>query len=340
MIRGMKLAVAMAVVLMAAGEARAQYGYARGYGGYGWGGWGSTPGSSMARGLGMLGMGRGMYNVGTAQANSIDATTVMRMNQFMYKSQQNQLKKYVARKHKLSADNKKAYAELHDRLLNHPTRGTSRTGMPSIPCSMSCSIRRAPTRSLQQIKTPLKAEIIKDIPFEVATEGMTVCLDRMTADDQWPLAVRGDAFRAEREAVRKAVSAALQEDENGNLDPDTIKAVQTAVDQLRLKFEKDVPQDSPDYVTAHWAIKAMNGLSKMLYSPTIEKVLAELEDYEGTTLGDLLSFMQSFNLRFAPANSYRQKQIYRKLYPMLAEQAASSAGSCGRRCELGRNGRG
>ena len=45
------------------------------YGGYGWGGWGSTPGSSMARGLGMMSMGRGMFNVDTAQARSINTNT-------------------------------------------------------------------------------------------------------------------------------------------------------------------------------------------------------------------------------------------------------------------------
>ena len=180
--------------------------------------------------------------------------------------------------------------------------------------------------SLQQIKTPLRSDVIRDIPFEVASEGLTVCLDRMTMDDQWPLAVRGDAFRPEREAVRTAISAVLEEDKNGNLDPDTIQSVQTAIDQLRTKFEKDVPQDNPDYVTAHWSLKAMNGLTKMLYSPQMEKVLAELEDYQGTTLGDLLGFMQAFNLRFGSANSYRQKQIYLKLYPMLAEQANSSVG--------------
>ena len=52
-----------------------------------------------------------------------------------------------------------------------------------------------------------------------------------------------------------------------------------------------------------------------------------MEDYQGTTLGDLLSFMQAFNLRFAPANSFRQRQIYLKLYPMLAEQAYGPSGS-------------
>ena len=71
----------------------------------------------------------------------------------------------------------------------------------------------------------------------------------------------------------------------------------------------------------------MNGLTKMLYSPNMEKIIAELEDYPGTTLGDLLAFMQAFNLRFAPANSFRQRQIYLKLYPMLADMA--NGGSLG-----------
>jgi hypothetical protein len=59
----------------------------------------------------------------------------------------------------------------------------------------------------------------------------------------------------------------------------------------------------------------------------MDKVLSELEDYQGTTLGDLLNFMQAFNLRFGAANSYKQKLIYQKLYLMLAEQANSLPGS-------------
>jgi hypothetical protein len=327
MIRAMKMAVVMTVVAMSAGEARAQYGYGYpgGYGSCGWGGWGSTPQGSMARGMGMFSMGRGMYNLGTSQARSINASTVTRMNQFMYLSQQNQLKKYVARQKKLAADNTKARGEIYDRLRNHPTQRDITDG-DALNTLLDILLNPASAdSSLQLIKTPLRSDVIRDIPFEYATEGLTVCLDRMTMDDQWPLAVRGAAFRPEREAVRSAISAVLEQDKEGDLDPDTIQTVQTAIDQLRAKFEKDVPQDNPDYVTAHWALKAMNGLTKMLYSPQMEKVLAELEDYQGTTLGDLLGFMQAFNLRFGSANSYRQKQIYVKLYPMLAEQAPPSS---------------
>lgn len=167
---------------------------------------------------------------------------------------------------------------------------------------------------------------------------MTVCLDAMTLDGQWPLALSEATFRPEREAVRKAISKALKEDEEGTLEPETIEGVQKAIDHLRLKFEKLVPQDRPEYIPARNSLKAMAGITKMLYSPKIEKVLAELEDYQGTTLGDLLGFMQAFNLRFSPANSYRQRMIYLKLYPMLSEQANGSLGALANREAQGAGG--
>ena len=86
MLRPIRFSLMLAALLTAASEARAQYGYARGYGGYGWGGWGgaSTPGSCAARGMGMLGMGAGMFNVDTAQARSINVNTAMRWDQGMF----------------------------------------------------------------------------------------------------------------------------------------------------------------------------------------------------------------------------------------------------------------
>jgi len=327
MIRTIRLTIVVVAVLSAAGEARAQYGYGYpyGYGGYGWGGWGSTPGSSMVRGLGMFSMGRGLYNLNTAQARSINTNTAMRWNNWLFQATQANAERHAARVKAKEERTIKLQAEIQDRLRNHPEQRDITDGDAlNVLLDVLLNPATADT-SLQQIKTPLRHDVIHDIPFEYASEGMTVCLDRMTMDGQWPLALRVEAFGPERERLRKAVAAALEEDKEGNLEPETIQAVQAAIDQLRLKFEKIVPQDSPDYIPAQDTIKAMNGLTKMLYSPMMEKILAELEDYQGTTLGDLLGFMQAFNLRFAPANSYRQRQIYLRLYPMLAEQANSGS---------------
>ena len=128
-------------------------------------------------------------------------------------------------------------------------------------------------------------------------------------NDQWPLALRVDAFKPEREGLRKAVQVALGGRQEGRprarrrsrpSRPPSIDSGSSSRSSSR--------QTSPDYIPAHDTIKAMAGLTKMLYSPKVEEIIAELEDYQGTTLGDLLSFMQAFNLRFAPANSFRQRQ--------------------------------
>jgi len=275
----------------------------------------------------MLNMGRGMYNVNTAQAKSIDVNTVMRFNQAMFNGSRVGARMYAAREKKLKEQNEKSYSEIQDRLRNHPT---ARDVTDGDALNTLLDVLLSPANadaSLQQIKAPLRHDVISNIPFELASEGMTVCLDRMTMDGQWPQAVMSEEFRPEREGLRKAIQSALEEDKQGEVDPETVQAVQAAIDRLRTKFEKLIPQTSPDYIPAHWSIKAMDGLTKMLYSPTMDKILSELEDYQGTTLGDLLGFMQAFNLRFGEAKSYRQRLIYQHIYPMLADAANSSAGS-------------
>ncbi len=318
------------VVLLAIspGAARAQYGYPGGYGGYGWGGWGSTLQGSIARGLGYFNMGRGVYNYDTSIARSINADTAMRWNQYMYQSHLEQARRYHAG---LQADLtriNKAQAGIYDRLRNHPETRDITDG-DALNVLLDILLNPATVgSSLRMIKTPLKSEVIRDIPFEVASEGMTLCLNQMTLNnEQWPLALRVEAFQPERDKLKQVVSVAFAEDEKGTIEPKTIEAVQSAIDQLRFKFEKLVPQSDPDYVPAQQTIKAMAGLTKMLYSPKLEQIIAELEDYQGTTLGDLLSFMQAFNLRFAPSNSFRQRQIYMKLYPMFGELVNGSFGS-------------
>ena len=317
------------VLIMWPGTSRAQYGYGYpgGYGGCGWGGWGGTAQGSMARGMGMFNMGRGMFNMETAQARSINVDTRMRWNAAVWQGQMVKNRMYQAR---VKAGQERAIKlgkEIQDRLRNHPETRDITDGDALNVLLDSLLNPAVADRSLQYIKTPLRPEVIANIPFEVATECMTVCLDSMTVDGQWPLALRDEAFRPQREALRKAVQNALKEDDQGNLEPETVNAVGTAINNLRLAFEKRVPQDSPDYIPARNALKAMAGLTKMLDSSKIEKILAELDDYQGTTLGDLLGFMQAFNLRFGAANSYRQRQIYLRLYPMLAEQASGTLGT-------------
>jgi hypothetical protein len=313
------------LAVMSPGAAYAQYGYPGGYGGYGWGGWGSgsTIGGSLASGLGYFNMGRGAYNYDTAAAGSINADTVMRWNEYLYQSQRVATRRYHAIQDAKHARAERARTEIADRLRNHPETRDITNG-DALNVLLDVLTAPAAGSMAMRINTPIRHDAIPNIPFEVATEGVTVCLDQMTLHEQWPLALRVEAFQPEREALRKALQVALEEDEKGNIEPKTIEAVQAAIDALRHKFDQTVPKTDPDYIASSDRLKAIAGLTKLLYSPKIEQIIAELEDYQGTTLGDLLGFMQAFNLRFGPANSFRQRQIYLKPYGMLAEQANGS----------------
>ena len=75
----------MMIVLSAAGEGRAQYGYPSGYGPWAGRRLGLDAREQHGRGLGMLSMGRGMYNERTAEARSINANTAMTWNNYVYR---------------------------------------------------------------------------------------------------------------------------------------------------------------------------------------------------------------------------------------------------------------
>jgi hypothetical protein len=58
----------------------------------------------------------------------------------------------------------------------------------------------------------------------------------------------------------------------------------------------------------------------MLKSPNFDAALKDLDKYKETTIGSLLAFMHTFNLRFGPAKTQDQLALYRELYPVLRAQ--------------------
>ena len=329
------LLIGFGIALAAIGtprDASAQYGY-------GWGGWGgSTVQGDIGRGLGAFSAGVGQGNLENAQAASINTDSVMRWNQAVWESQHAlNVSNYLMRQQR-QATNDKAQAEIYDRLRNHPETRDIQDGDS---LNVLLDILQHPEvfrTAYKQTRTPLPREVIQDIPFEFASEGMTICLDRITTKEGWPLALNTDDFAKDRDAVKKAINAALEEDKQGDLHPRSIQAIADAVKMLRVHFEKAVPTNSDDYIPARDYIKSLAGLTKMLHSTNVDQILAELEKYQGSTVGDLLAFMQAFNLRFAPAKSFRQRQIYMQLYPTLADAVNGPLSGVAQNVERGAGG--
>ncbi len=327
MIRGIRLALCgLAVLAASGGDARSQYYYPTGYGygGYGFGGWGATPQGSILQGMGAYAQGAGVYNYDTAVADSIDTDTAIRFNQYLYNSMLESRVRYnrhLAQKLNLDKDHYKARMS---RIRNSPTQGDIDSGEPlnAIVDQMSDPKVINDSSALRLANAKINASTIREIPFRDETDAITISLDELTDPKSWPLPLRAEAFRPEREEYQKAVDDALAEDkEGGSLKPETIARVRNAVARLYQKVGETIPKtQQPDHLQAMNYLKGLAGLSRMLERPNVESVLAELEKIESTTFGNLIAFMHAYNLRFAPATTPKQLAAYRELYPIAVAQ--------------------
>ncbi len=320
------VALSACIGLMLAGEATAQWGYGYypyGYQGYGWGGWGgggATPQGDMARGLGYYAMGAGQYNVATAEANAINSNTVAQWNEYMYDSSVHAAQVERARVARQGAREKAAYESTQARLMSEPTDADILDGNALNAALNQLSDPRIHSSSLRTAIMKIPGTIIRKIPFVNASEAVTICLDQLTNEKSWPAALRSPALAEERAAYSKAIDQGMAEDADGELSPKTIATVRTSLARLRGKFEANPPADRAERSEAEAYLKALYGMTRMLDRPDVDKILAELDTIKETSLGSLLGFMQTFNLRFGRANTPEQREAYRALYPLFDAQ--------------------
>jgi hypothetical protein len=302
------------------GGASAQYGYPVGYGAYGWGGWGGggeTVQGSIARGLGVFAAGAGQYNQQTAIANSINTDTVMRWNQYCYESSVNAARNERARMARRQYGTVKAQEQLYKRLRDEPTPDDVEKGDALNVALEEINNPAVYTKALKGANVKVGGDVIRDIPFQYAAAAITTSFHQIVAGDP-PAVLKGPDFVDERAAI-KPLGALIRKqlDEGSNPDPETVKKALSIVDAVEAKADRILPRNSPDRVAADKYLKSLHGLLAMLQTPAINVLLSGVENRPDATLGELLNFMTSFNLRFGPSATPRQRDVYKMLYPML-----------------------
>src|SRR5262249_17949876 len=89
------------------------------------------------------------------------------------------------------------------------------------------------------------------------------------------------------------------------------------INGAEAKADKILPRNTKDRTEVDKYLKALHGLIGMLLTPALDVVLAGVEKHPDATLGQLLSFMSAYNLRFGQATTATQKKVYDELYPKL-----------------------
>jgi hypothetical protein len=166
-------------------------------------------------------------------------------------------------------------------------------------------------------KTPLSASVIREIPFEWDSEAITICIDQMTGSDSLPGPLMDSKYLNERNALRAAVVPALEEDAKGTVSPPTLKRIRESIKNFRTKFVKTSAEFEVGYRDALDYFTTLASLIPLLNDPSMKAFLSKLDDKYQTTIGNGIVFMHAHNLRFGPATSDRQIEIYTELVPVL-----------------------
>ena len=320
------LVIAGSLLLLAA-PARAQpiYGGMHGggyWGGGGYGGAGSTvQGTASLQGLGMLAVGAGQYNVDTAQANAINANTAMQFNQYMYQASQESQRNYHAKLAKDKNRSEKGADAVHARLRDNPNQiDIARGDALNVAMSELSNPKVFKQTLYAASKIKVGGEAIRDIPFQYASAAISVSVHQLTQGGAPPALKNNPAFDTDRTALR-ALAAELRKegDETGMHKPETIQKAKDQILATKAKIEATLPKGSADRVAADKFIKALYGFVRMLETPAVNVLLAGVEKHPDATLGALMQFMTRFNLRFGAAETDRQKEVYRQLYPLLVQ---------------------
>jgi hypothetical protein len=298
--------------------ASAQWGYPRGYGMYGMSQWGADPASGYMAGLGSYARGQGVYQQDKAKADAINADTMIKWN-----------KALRARQQALREENRKKAIKDEAAREVRVERIELRDG--TTVNNLLLQILDADPGVVQsgRAKNAISASAIREIPFEWDSEAITFCIDQMTANDALPPVLMRSSYVDERNAVHLAVQTALDEDAKGTVSSATTKRIAEAVSNFRAKFLKTSSDFEVGYNDALDYFTVMASLSRLLNDPSMQAFLKQLDTGQERTVGDLIVFMNSHNLRFGAATTDHQIAIYEGLVPVLTaiRNAPASQGS-------------
>jgi hypothetical protein len=307
MLRLATVAIGLSLGLnLIASNATAQWGYPRGYGGYGMSQWGQDPAAGYMAGLGSFARGQGTYQLDKAQADAINVDTMAKWNKALRARQlalREDQQKEAARR-EAAREVRVEQIELRD--------GTTLNNL----LAQVLDIDPAAVKACRY-DAPISASAIKEIPFEWDSEAVTICIDQMTGKDSLPGPLMAPMYAEERDALHAAVEPALAEDARGTVSPATCRRLNEAIGKFRAKFMKNSADFESGYDDALGYFTTMASLTRLLNDPSMKTFLAKLDGNEERSVGNLVAFMNSHNLRFGPATSDRQIEIYTRLVPIL-----------------------
>jgi len=275
--------------------------------------------------MGNFAAGMGEYNVQTAQARAVNTQTAMQFNEYMYAvNKQNAATEFARRQKQQQKVNETADATAK-RLRDNPEPRDVHSGDALNQVLTDLVNPKIYGRVLEKGTTPIDSRLVKTINFQHAANMVMISLEDVSARGVPDALATEPALESNRKEIRAIVAKGRSEAaSSGQLTPETLRSFRQAVQAAKDKADGIFAQGTRQRTEADNFLKALLGLSKMLQRPDVEEFLKGLNRYPSTTLGHLVSFMNSFNLRFGTAKTPEQEQAYDQIYPMLVQLRAQA----------------
>jgi hypothetical protein len=262
-------------------------------------------------------MGAGIYNLKTALAESIDADTAMRFNDYVAQVTRESARIHAARLDQRLARNRSLYAARQKELRDNPSRRDIENGDALNAAVADLSDPRLGSAAMRAAKAPIPASLIAEVPFLNAAERVTLMLQDLRGSVMWSDVFEGDRFDADKKTFDDLVTRMRNEAYEGDLSPAIMREARGFLKDLHAKLEAQPLKDPAHQKEAQRFLTACTLMLDLLEKPNIGPALVELGKIQNTMLGNLLGFMNAYNLRFGPATTARQRQIYSRLFALL-----------------------
>ncbi len=273
-------------------------------------------GGNIAQGLGALYAGAGIYNQETAVANSINMDTAMRYNEYLYESQLESTRRYHQVRNAQFAKDNAAYDAHIKHLQDDPSDAEIRNGDALNTALDQLGDPRIHSSALRLATDPVDAQLIRDIPFRNASEAITITLSQFKDVEKWPASLRRERFADDHREFVQLIEQARKQDETGDVSPETLDKIRGVISRVRGKLQAQ-PLGDREQKEALNFLKGLTALTRLVEMPDVKAVLDELRNMKSTSIGNLMAFMHTFNLRFGEPQTPKQRLIYEKLYPLM-----------------------
>ncbi|MDR3634729.1 MAG: hypothetical protein P4L84_13075 [Isosphaeraceae bacterium] len=284
---------------------------------------GSTVQGDYLHGVGAALYGAGYYNLRTAQADRIETGTAIMLNEYMAAATKQENRENAEYRARVRARQEEARKKIRERIRNTPEESDlfKSDALNSLREELLAPGNEA---SIRLYRLPLNGDTIRRVPFFFAQEDKTFSMQRLSAKGKWPVALRGPELSRERRNYEQVVDNALDQLNagKGKLMVEDVRAVVKAVEELKQKLDQvHPPSRDKIYLDAKNYLKQLESSAEMLKSHKIEQIICEIDKYSGTSLSDLLVFMQRNHLMFGVAAEIGdERSLYRELYAVLLEQ--------------------